>query len=67
MLSLSLFTLRKQVKNALELVAGENNPLKFIFGHGEKGVHIPTRLQIGTEIKQFHRLRWARQNYQFTT
>lgn len=66
MLSLSLFTLRKQIKNALELEVGENDLLKFGFGHGEEGVHIPALLQTGTEIKQFHRLHWTRQNYQFS-
>lgn len=64
MLSLSLFTLRKHMKSALEFEVGKKDLLKMSFGQGEETFHMPAHLQTGTEIKQFHRLHCARQKYQ---
>ena len=43
-LSLSHFTLRKQMKSALEFEVGKNVPLKMHFGQDEEGFHIPAHL-----------------------
>lgn len=43
-LTLSLFTLWKQTKSALEFEVGKNDPLKMHFGQGEEGFNIPAHL-----------------------